>query len=375
MSKIDLRKLVNINIQSSNFSTSSSIRDTVVLITNENNIVSHIVSSKVELEQKYPKANYPLIEKYGSIFFDNGGSKLLVLPRGVNDLDTITNLDNKYIVVAIMGLSFSDAKNLATSLDVLEGIHRKILLVRTTNSDLTIPASGVEGEEGYIPSQYIGPTLANYDSLAIKFSDQIGAEMAIGAYLSRIRVYGSNTVQDYCFTSETIKESTTLKIDNSLYDALQEVNWNFNLELGGAVRNIGGNLGSGKSLVNEYMLIVCHQTLTEALLKLLVTKIKGNSALASIRAVLTQELNNYVINGYLTRDKIWENEDWVVDRNGVNYPIISKNHPLIQGFHIQVLPLSSLTSTEKAEHKTPPIYVVLADSYSIRVIEVNGGVI
>lgn len=375
MSKIDLRKLVNINIQSSNFSTSSSIRDTVVLITNESNIESHIVSSKVELEQRYPKATYPLIEKYGSVFFDNGGSKLLVLPRGADDLDTITNLDDKYIVVAIIGLSFSDAKNLATSLDNLKGIHRKILLVRTTNSDLTIPASGVEGEEGYIPPQYIGPTLANYDSLAIKFSDQIGAEMAIGAYLSRIRVYGSNTVQDYCFTPETIKESTTPKIDNSLYDALQEANWNFNLELGGAVRNIGGNLGSGKSLVNEYMLIVCHQTLTEALLKLLVTKIKGNSALAAIRAVLTQELNNYVINGYLTKDKIWENEDWVVERNGVNYPIISKNHPLTQGFHIQVLPLSSLTSAEKAEHKTPPIYVILADSYSIRVIEVNGGVI
>lgn len=375
MSKIDLRKLVNINIQSSNFSTSSSIRDTVVLITNESNIESHIVSSKVELEQRYPKATYPLIEKYGSVFFDNGGSKLLVLPKGADDLDTITNLDDKYIVVAIIGLSFSDAKNLATSLDNLKGIHRKILLVRTTNSDLTIPASGVEGEEGYIPPQYIGPTLANYDSLAIKFSDQIGAEMAIGAYLSRIRVYGSNTVQDYCFTPETIKESTTPKIDNSLYDALQEANWNFNLELGGAVRNIGGNLGSGKSLVNEYMLIVCHQTLTEALLKLLVTKIKGNSALAAIRAVLTQELNNYVINGYLTKDKIWENEDWVVERNGVNYPIISKNHPLTQGFHIQVLPLSSLTSAEKAEHKTPPIYVILADSYSIRVIEVNGGVI
>lgn len=375
MSKIDLRKLVNINIQSSNFSTSSSIRDTVVLITNESNIESHIVSSKVELEQRYPKATYPLIEKYGSVFFDNGGSKLLVLPRGADDLDTITNLDDKYIVVAIIGLSFSDAKNLATSLDNLKGIHRKILLVRTTNSDLTIPASGVEGEEGYIPPQYIGPTLANYDSLAIKFSDQIGAEMAIGAYLSRIRVYGSNTVQDYCFTPETIKESTTPKIDDSLYDALQEANWNFNLELGGAVRNIGGNLGSGKSLVNEYMLIVCHQTLTEALLKLLVTKIKGNSALAAIRAVLTQELNNYVINGYLTKDKIWENEDWVVERNGVNYPIISKNHPLTQGFHIQVLPLSSLTSAEKAEHKTPPIYVILADSYSIRVIEVNGGVI
>lgn len=375
MSKIDLRKLVNINIQSSNFSTSSSIRDTVVLITNESNIESHIVNSKVELEQRYPKATYPLIEKYGSVFFDNGGSKLLVLPRGADDLDTITNLDDKYIVVAIIGLSFSDAKNLATSLDNLKGIHRKILLVRTTNSDLTIPASGVEGEEGYIPPQYIGPTLANYDSLAIKFSDQIGAEMAIGAYLSRIRVYGSNTVQDYCFTPETIKESTTPKIDNSLYDALQEANWNFNLELGGAVRNIGGNLGSGKSLVNEYMLIVCHQTLTEALLKLLVTKIKGNSALAAIRAVLTQELNNYVINGYLTKDKIWENEDWVVERNGVNYPIISKNHPLTQGFHIQVLPLSSLTSAEKAEHKTPPIYVILADSYSIRVIEVNGGVI
>lgn len=375
MSKIDLRKLVNINIQSSNFSTSSSIRDTVVLITNESNIESHIVSSKVELEQRYPKATYPLIEKYGSVFFDNGGSKLLVLPRGADDLDTITNLDDKYIIVAIMGLSFSDAKNLATSLDNLKGIHRKILLVRTTNSDLTIPASGVEGEEGYIPAQDIGPTLANYDSLAIKFSDQIGAEMAIGAYLSRIRVYGSNTVQDYCFTPETIKESTTPKIDDSLYDALQEANWNFNLELGGAVRNIGGNLGSGKSLVNEYMLIVCHQTLTEALLKLLVTKIKGNSALAAIRAVLTQELNNYVINGYLTKDKIWENEDWVVERNGVNYPIISKNHPLTQGFHIQVLPLSSLTSAEKAEHKTPPIYVILADSYSIRVIEVNGGVI
>ncbi len=132
---------------------------------------------------------------------------------------------------------------------------------------------------------------------------------------------------------------------------------------------------SGYSLVNEYMLIVLHQTVTEQLLALLVTKIKGNKALSSIRTVLSQELNSYVQNGYLATNKRWTHEDWIVVHNGEEFVIIEQNTPISLGYYVQVLPWSALTTNEIAAHQAPPIYIVIADSHSVRKLTLIGEVI
>lgn len=355
---VDVRKFIDVNITHANQPSIVNARDTVVLITSEGATdVKKLLTSKAEWDAYKKDKVFTNTDPYVQIFFANGGAKLLLVEAASTSV--ATTLEDKYIVIASVGLALNDAKTLATTFDAtLEGTHRKILLARATNADLAIL-----------------PTLSGIYSLAVKHSEVVGAEMAIAAYLSKIKIEGTNTVHDYSFTAETIAADTTVPITDALFDTLSENNVNFNLNLAGATRNIGGNMTSGYALVNEYMLIVLHQTVTEQLLALLVTKIKGNKALSSIRTVLSQELNAYVQNGYLATNKRWTHEDWTVVHNGIEFVIIEQNTPISLGYYVQVLPWSALTANEIAAHQAPPIYIIIADSYGVRKLALIGEVI
>lgn len=355
---VDVRKFIDVSITHSNQPSIVNARDTVVLITSEGATgVKKLLTSKAEWDDYKEGKVFTNTDPYVQMFFANGGAKLLLIENASASI--ATTLEDKYIVIAVVGLTLNDAKTLATTFDSsLKGTHRKILLARATNADLAIL-----------------PTLTGLQSLAVKYSETVGAEMTIAAYLSKIKIEGTNTVHDYSFTAETLEPDFTVPVTDTLFDELSENNVNFNLNLAGSTRNIGGNMTSGYPLVNEYMLIVLHQTVTEQLLALLVTKIKGNKALSSIRTVLSQELNKYVQNGYLATNKRWTYEDWTVVHNGAEFTIIKQNTPISLGYYIQVLPWSALTANEIAAHQAPPIYIVIADSYSVRKLTLIGEVI
>lgn len=365
---IDVRKFINVNIGYSSRPTVISQRDTAVLVTSEGNSLTKpktLVSSKLEWDTYADGKSFTATTRYVDMFFAHGGVNLLVIEGSTGD--DILELDDKYIVVGVVNQSLSDIKTLAGKFDALEGVHRKLLVARLTYDDIY--------EENDNVYTFVDPLTSGYNSLAIKYSEEVGSEMAIAAYLTRINIYGSNTVHDYAFTVENVVADTSQPIDNHLFDTLSTLNFNFNIPIAGATRNIGGNLTSGRSVINEFMLIVLHQTVTDNLLVLLMSKIKGNQALSAIRGTITQELNRYVTNGYLDSNKIWSMEDWVVNHNSQNFTIIKKGTPLNLGYLIQVLPWSSLDSADKQLKKAPPIYIVLADSYGIRHIEVTGEVV
>jgi len=352
---IDVRKFIDVNITHASRPSSTNVRDTVVLITSEGTAgVRFLANSKAEWDEHAKGSIFTSTNQYVDIFFANGGSKVLVIEASSGSI--ATTLDDIHILIVVVNQTLNDAKTLATTFDsTLQGPHRKILIARATNADISVD-----------------PLTNGINSLAVKYSETLGAEMCIAAYLSKIKIYGNNTVHDYAFTQETISSDIVNVIDNTLFDTLSSYNFNFNIPLGGATRNIGGNMTSGHSLVNEYMLIVLNQTVTEQLLSLLVTKIKGNKALSSIVTVLSQELNSYVQNGYLTTNKSWSYDDWTVVHNNIEYIIIEKNTQLNLGYHVQVLPWSSLNSQDIAQHKAPPIYIVIADAYSVRKLAIYG---
>ena len=209
-------------------------------------------------------------------------------------------------------------------------------------------------------------------NFGVKYSTVLGAEMTIAAYLSRVNVYRTNTVADYMFTQEAVTDE---KVDDTTFGSILDENMNVDVYLAGAVRNMGGNLKNGADLINSYVKVILHQTLTERLLDLLTTKIKGARGLAQIYATIAQELEAYRSCGYLTTDKVWTDEDLTTTYNGQTYTIITKGTPLLLGYSIKILPLSSLTLVDKTERKTPPIYVIIADQYGIRKITINGEVI
>lgn len=362
MSSLNLNNFVDINIVKKSTYGINSIRDTVVLFSNEQaQSVDDNGYEEYDSLSSFESRNGGIAElsntkKYLEIFFSNGGNVVRVYYNKSDILSTdIDSLPDEIIVVTST-LDIDKLKEIAGTCNGLEGIKKKIFVGRTTS----VSESNVYED-------------SSYSNLALKYSNVEGAEMTIAAYLSNIDIYGIDTVHDYSFTVETISAED---ISNEDYTNLLTNNINVDLNLADRVRNVGGNLTNGDDLVNSFMLIVLHQTLTNRLINLLTNKIKGSSGLSAIYSTIAQELNRYVNNGYITTDKVWRDEtlNIVGPVTGNKYTIIEKNTPLLQGYIIKVLPVSEIDYSD-SKHSAPPIYVILADSYSIRYIKVDGEVI
>ena len=374
MNDIDVRRFVDINIKQHVESAISGTRDVVVLYTHEGvkGKISGTVSSSItnELifasfnaaEKIYDTENFPDTNAYLSMYFNNAGARIVVIEGyGANELTTemIQSLDNNYILIALCDSNenavsaTTKLKSIATSFEKdnsIYGVNEKIIFARTT----------VKTDNSVI---------ANF---ALKYSNVYAAEMTMAAYLSGINVYGVNTVDDYMFTAENIAEET---LTDDEYKTMQEQNINVDTYFAGNVRNLGGNLKNGADMVNNFVRIVLHQTLTQRLLTLLTTKLKNNDGIGKIYATICNELANYRNCGYLSTDKIWTSPTMKVTVNESSYTIIEQDTPLINGYKVTVLPLSALTKNDIALHKAPPIYVIIADQYGIRAITVNGEII
>lgn len=361
MSSIDLRRFVNIDIVRHETTISSGSRDTVLLFTaEETDGNQHVISSMSEAESVY--AGKPSTLAYLQMYFRNGGIKVKVVENTI--IQNVTNelidsFDNEYILIAYAAEAsqkenvYSSLKTLAQARSVLStvyGINEKIILASTSSFEDN----------------------TSVKNFAVKCSAVPGAEMTIAAYLSKINVYGVDTIYDYAFTQELISPED---ISDEDYGRVIANNMNVDIELVGATRNCGGNCKDGTDIVNEFVRIILHQTLTDRLTSLLAQKIKSSSGLSKIYSVMTEELERYLTSGYLTTDKIWSYDTLSKIHNGQKYDIIEKGTPLTSGYLIKVLPMSALTEQEKQLRRTPPIYVIIAEQYGIRQITINGEVI
>lgn len=363
MSGIDLKQFVDINIKSHVSSVVNGTRDTIVLFTSEGIVgTQKLISSMSQASSTYSASTAPNTLAYLTMYFNNGGVNVLVIEgTAYTDItaETIANLDNSYIGVAYAASNenvedvYAALKAIAQTREAsanIYGINEKIILASTkvkTDSDLV-------------------------KNFAVKYSNVQGAEMTMAAYLSQVNVYGVDTIYDYAFTKEVIDEEP---ITNTEFTQLMNNNINVDADLANAVRNCGGNCKDGSDLVNTYVKIILHQTLTDVLVNLMSQKLKGSIGLSKIYTAISQELEKYLACGYLTTDKIWTDETLTTVKNNVTYTIIEKGTPLTNGYNITVLPMSSLSQTDKAAHKAPAIYVIIADQYGIRHITINGEVI
>lgn len=375
MSDINLKRFVDIDLKRNVSSTISSIRDTVALFTDEGTAnTTLVVSSKEDYDNNKSKigitTNNTMLEKYVKEYFNEGGIKLHIYAKSITDFTGATlktfigeNVPTNELVI---GLSINDAshttlevaKDLATSLKDAYGINQKII-VTSTKKDTDL-SSLTESDK-------------NLPNLAIKYSSIGGAEMSIAAYLSKMKIYGTDTVQDYAFTEENI---TPEKNNDTLLGTILDANANVDMNLANATRNLGGNLINGTDLVNQYMSIVLQQTVTDRLISLLTQKIKGNTGISAIYTTIAAELSKYVTNGYLTTDRTYKADNkYCTDSLGRQYTLIEQNTPLNLGYQIVVLPYSSLTDDEIKAHKCPYIYIFLAESYGIREITIEGEII
>lgn len=370
--------------------TASSTRDTVVLIFKDSTISAddikiygqynidneNIIDYKVaieEIEKKIKsseddtvKNNLNILKNSIEYYFYNNGKKLKIIYTkkdltDANIIDTINNCKLEEIVFAIPQL---------TTYQTLEKIINNFNDQSNGALDKIILTSIYKNQEGVIPET------VDANNLVYKYG-KAGCELSIGAYLSNINIDINNSVKDYAFTTESLVNEEDLVSDNKLAESLMSLkNINFITNIANDNRNIGGDDSNGNSIVNTFVNIMMHQTVSERLMKVLAGKVKYDvNGLNIISANLNQELQRYVSCGYLNTMKQWTDDSWIVNENGINYTVISKNTALDKGFKFVVLPFSSLTSNEKAEHKLPKIYIVIADSYSIRSITISGEII
>lgn len=220
----------------------------------------------------------------------------------------------------------------------------------------------------------------NLNNYIIKVGTK-GIEMLAAAYLSRINVDDSSTVNDYAFTIETLKKENafdflgSLISENNVGVQLIESHFNFNTILVNAIRNYPGDTVSGADLTNYYVRILVTQDLTESIMNLLSSKIKFNQAgVNRLDNVISQELSRYVNNGYLNTDYIWTEDDLYYSFNNRDYLVCSRNTPLLKGYKCVILPLTALNAEQKESHVLPPVYILLADQTGIRRILINGDV-
>lgn len=362
MAGINLKHFVDVNIKKKTAAAVNGSRGTMVLFTTEGTAGDVVTVNSIE-EAKINLDGLTQTLKYLNVYFNHNGVAAKVIEGVVvNDLTAadIAALPDENIVV---GLCVADA--------VIETAYGKLQSIAVTRAnDPTI--YGIN-EKVIVARTAVATDDTAVKNFAVKYSHITGAEMTMAGYMCKFNAYDNDVVYDYSYTQETINPET---ITDATYETLAANNMNVDVTLARATRNLGGNLKNGDDLINNFVRIVLHQTLTERLLMLLAEKIKNQSGIAKIYSTIIQELNRYVTNGYLTTDKVWTDETLVVrDGNGNTHTIIEKGTGLVNGFVVKVLPFNSLTDEDKAQHKAPAIYIVIADQYGIRKITIQGEVI
>lgn len=354
---VSLKNFVNININYHETTTLSGSRETIVLLGNSGVLFNGKNDIEITSSTSIPENTDEALKRYILYFFSNGGKKIryINVEKG-KEIEKLKTLPMQEIVVVLFNMVLNDAKTLVGNINsdvFFTGIYEKIFVTYSNTATDLDKSIGIEN----LIVKYLG-----VDGLP-------GYEMTIAAYLSKINVY-YGTINDYNFTIE--KDSKNYLInDNSIVEKILANNFNADIILTGDNVNIGGNTTSGKDLVNHFYKIMLTQTLTQRLCNTLKSKLRYNqTGLNIISNTIVDELNRYRTNGYLSTNKVWEEEDWVVEQT----TIIKKDTLLSLGYKFVIMPFSSLTDEERKKHQLPKIYLLIADSYAIRLINIVGEV-
>lgn len=379
---VNLTNFVSIVIDRANTTTIESTRDTVALFSNFAKSASgNIYSSFAEVDAGETDST---IKFFAQVYFAFGGQKLDVRKSVLTTVaaSEISALPENEICVVSTQMSVSQVNTLAQQYyaslitnNKYESTAEKLFFVASTQYGLKLDSvTGTVGKNVCV--KYCGNN---------NLSNNKAAVMMIPAYLSQIDVYGVDTIKDYAYTINTGKiDSITYSVNdisNANYLTLMNDNYNVDINLANQIRACGGNLllvtndNIAETIVNQFTKIVLYQTTTMRLLNLMSQKIANMTGVAKIYSTLSEELDRYRKNGYLTTDKLYSGPDWTVSVNGQQYTICEKGTALTNGYQIVALPMSALTDEQRAAHSAPPIYIVIADQYAIRKIEIVGQVI
>lgn len=414
---VDLRNYVQVNINYREVKPLNRTRDTAILFTVNRELYAPLdrlnthtpAGSEEEVDYYTSLADYvdaiakynadlpsgetaivdskeaPILYNYVKCFFNNGGVKLKIIgASSEEDLSTDAKIQawilgeclklkaEEIVITSDCGIDnlievarsnatvniIGNAINTSTSVSALKGYKEKMFIVSTN----------VASKEISSPDQI--------PNVVVKFGPA-GIEMSCAAYMTQVSIDLSRSIQDYCYTIEDVSMfSGAVQDNNDTFVSLVNKQFNVDTTLVNNVRNIMGNTISGYDMMNYYVRIILTQTLTDRIVGVLASKIKfDRTGINKVVNAITQELNIYKSNGYLNTEYIWTEDDLYYSFNGVDYLVCSRNTPLKMGYKFIVLPITSLTQEQREQHVFPPVYVLIADSMSVRQIVINGDAI
>lgn len=302
------------------------------------------------------------IKLIGKEFFANGGKKLHVVTSLDYDpsdncwiyKDTV-NTGNTHLPVEEILICDTDAsqENASSNAKDVSGIEKKIFVNPITTTTISTP---------------IACTIGVYSNAKSSSMDVSVAPFL--AYYTKIVKNSSIDTSDLSFTRTSFTNAVTLtEPTDANAKAMITNNINFIATIAGVPMIIGGSDETGENdITNLFMQIVLQQTLTNALMKLLSSKIKLNTAgITSVKNAVGVELDKYVNYGYISTDKLWTEDDLYLDGE----LIAAKGSPLARGYVIHVSPI---TQENIENHQIPTIYVLYGDSVGVRKIVVQGEV-
>ena len=296
---------------------------------------------------------------------------------GEGSVSTFTGLNEKFFISSVSDTSgklFNHLSGSSAPTYVANKYYKKEAGEYVLLTSGSAPADWDSGYTNYYEEAEVTRDLDNY---VIKFGEK-GIEMLAAAYLSKARMDAANNINDYAFTIEKCADTiftNSVVTDNSLGVKFVESHFNFDTNLVNAIRNYPGDTVTGIDMMNYYVKILLTQDLSEAVMDLLASKIKFNQAgLNRLNNVISQQMNQYIQNGYLNTDYIYTGDDIYYTFNGVQYLVCEKNTPLTKGYKCAILPLTALSREQAEAHALPPVYLLLADQTGIRSIVINGDI-
>lgn len=330
-------------------------------------------------------------DNFATYFFKNGGKALKVIDADYSIIDTSRDITEVFTEIVQSRCTASNEIIITSNLSANYGYD-----IAPAIPELPMDADApdgfkFDGKDSKLliftadKDSYIGDT--GYNNLICKVGFYVDVEsegtdynildgscMATAAYLSKINFNNANEINDYMYTEEYepdyVKEyfEENGSYSQSEYDSLKEAHLNCNDEVANKYVNLGGDATDGSDLVNNFALIALENLLTNALYNLIIKKLKYNTtSLSRVRDEISQILDQFVQNGYITSDSSWIDEDVIID----DLIIVSKGSRLQNGY---VVYIAEMTSELRDAHKLPNVYIVLNDSTGIRYINVVGKV-
>lgn len=301
------------------------------------------------------------------IYFNNGGSQLLIFQQGsgVSDTAAIESLLTSYS--DFIWVTFAQDKEQSDLEDISEalsaGTQRLPKFLAQTAATTIDTAALIQG--GYTNMALLydtGSSITPYSALIIP------------AYFSQINLDIADSLQSIVFNQ--VVGVSAANVTTSTLETIYSQNWNVVVNLGNRYTILdGGKMLSGEPIHSAWAFCLLKKDCEDVVIDLLVNKLPyANSSNVVIENALSQVCNRYVINGLIGTNKTYNQSTQIVEYNGATYTLITQGTVLNLGYAIYSIPISRASQSDIDVGRIPPIYIYAIIDDVIRLVVINGEV-